>query len=101
LVTDDVKQSTDRHQNLSESRNHNQAKERTVQQVASEAQHLGTEDSNNEKKNLKEGFKRKRNGKVSDLRFKMYEKGPFSILLKVKRTDTPLVEGRKEKKRTI
>jgi hypothetical protein len=27
----------------------------------------------------------------------MYEKGPFSIHLKVKRPDNPLVEGRKEK----
>jgi hypothetical protein len=28
----------------------------------------------------------------------MYQKGPFNIHLKVKRPDTPLVEGRKEKK---
>jgi hypothetical protein len=28
----------------------------------------------------------------------MYEKGPFMIHLKVKRLDTPLVEGNKEKK---
>jgi hypothetical protein len=45
-----------------------------------------------------EGFKSNRNGKFSDLHFKMYEKGPCNIHLKVKRPDTPLVEGRKEKK---
>jgi hypothetical protein len=45
LVTDDVKQSTHRHQNLKESRDHNEAKERTeegrIQQVESEAQNRG------------------------------------------------------------
>jgi hypothetical protein len=28
----------------------------------------------------------------------MYEKGPFNIHLKVKRPDTPVVEGKKENK---
>jgi hypothetical protein len=36
--------------------------------------------------------------KYNVLRFKMYEKGPFNIHLKVNRPDTPLVEGRKERK---
>jgi hypothetical protein len=30
----------------------------------------------------------------------MYEKGPFNIHLKVKRPDTPLVEGKKKKKKS-
>jgi hypothetical protein len=61
LVTYDVKQSTDRHQNLNESRNHNKAKERTgggtIQQVESEAQNQGNEGTNNGKEDLEEGIK--------------------------------------------
>jgi hypothetical protein len=36
--------------------------------------------------------------KFNDLRLKIYKNGPFNIHLKVKRPDTPLVEGNKEKK---
>jgi hypothetical protein len=102
LVTDDVKQSSHRHQNLIESQDHNEAKERTdegtIQQAESEAQNQGNEGTNNGKEDLEEGFKSNRNGKFSDLCFKIYEKGSFSVHLKVKRPDTPLVEGKKEKK---
>jgi hypothetical protein len=35
--------------------------------------------------------------KKNDLSFKIYEKGPFNIHLKVKMPDTPLVKGKKEK----
>jgi hypothetical protein len=102
VVTDDVKQSTHRHQNLNESRNHNEAKERTeegtIQQVESEAQNQGNKGTNNGKEDLEEGSKSNRNRKFRDQRFKMYEKGPFSIHLKVKRPDTSLVEGKSEKK---
>jgi hypothetical protein len=53
LVTDDVKQSSDTDQNINKSRNHNQAKEKIeqawIQQVESEAQHLGNEGINNKK----------------------------------------------------
>jgi hypothetical protein len=48
-------------------------------------------------KDLGGGFKKKK-GKFKDLRFNIYEKGPFNIHLKVKRPDIPLVEGKKEKK---
>jgi hypothetical protein len=93
---------THRHQNLNESQNHNEAKERTeegtIQQVGSKAQNQGNEGTNNGKQELEEGFKSNRNGKFRDLRFKMYTKGKFSIHLKIKRSDTPLVEGKKEKK---
>jgi hypothetical protein len=75
-VTDDVKQSSDRDQNINKSRNHNQAKERieqgSIQQAESEAQHLGNEGTNNGKEALGGGFKCNRNGKFNDLRFKMY-----------------------------
>jgi hypothetical protein len=61
LVTDDVKHSSDRDQNINKSRNHNQAKERieqgSIQQVESEAQHLENESINNGKEDLGEGFK--------------------------------------------
>jgi hypothetical protein len=94
-VTDYVKQSSDRDQNTNKSRNHNQAKKRieqgSIQQAESEAQNLGNEGTNNGKEDLG-GVKSNRNGKFHDLCFKMYEKGPFSIHLKVKRPDTPLVE---------
>jgi hypothetical protein len=86
-VTDDVKQSSDRDQNVNKSQNHNQAKERTEQesigQIESEAQHLGNEGTNDGKKFLGEGFKSNRNRKFNDLRFKMYRKGSFSIHLHV------------------
>jgi hypothetical protein len=101
-VSDDVKQSSGRDQDVNKSRNHNQAKEKTeqgsIQQAESEAQKLGNEGTNYGKEDLGESFKSNRNGKFSDLRFKMYEKWPFNIHLKIKRPDTPLVEGRKEKK---
>jgi hypothetical protein len=32
------------------------------------------------------------------LRFKIYKKGPFNINLKIKRPDTPVVEGKKGEK---
>jgi hypothetical protein len=83
LIIDDVKQSSDRDQVVNTSRNHNQAKERTeqgsIQLAESEAQNLGNESTNNGKEDVGEGFKSNRNGKFSDLRFKMYEKGPFNI----------------------
>jgi hypothetical protein len=50
------------------SRNHNQAKERrSIQQIDSEAQHLGNEGKNNGKEDVGEGFKSNRNGKFNDL----------------------------------
>jgi hypothetical protein len=70
LVTDDVKQGSDRDQNINKSRNHNQAKER-IEQVESEAQHLGNGGTNNGKEDLGEGFMSNRNGKFSDVRFKL------------------------------
>jgi hypothetical protein len=83
-VTGDVEQSSDTDQNTNKSWNHNQAKERTdqgsIQQAESEAQILGNEGTNNGKKDLG-GVKSNRNGKLNDLRFKMYEKEPFSIHL--------------------
>jgi hypothetical protein len=73
-VTDDVKQSRDRDQNINKSRNHNQAKERieqgSIQQAESEAQHLGNEGINNGKEDLGESFKSHRKGIFNDLRFK-------------------------------
>jgi hypothetical protein len=73
-VTDDVKQSSDRDQNINKSRNHNQAKERieqgSIEQVEPEAQHLGNEGTNNGKEDLEEGFRYTRNGKFNDLGFK-------------------------------
>jgi hypothetical protein len=73
-VTNDVKQSNDRDQNINKSRNHNQAKERleqeSIQRVESEAQHLGNEGTNNGKEDVGEGFMCNRNGKFNDLRFK-------------------------------
>jgi hypothetical protein len=60
IVTDDVKQSIDRDQNINKSLNHNQAKDRiewgSTQQVESEAQPLGNEGINNGKEDLGEGF---------------------------------------------
>jgi hypothetical protein len=86
-VTGDIKQSSDGDQNINKSRDHNQAKERIeqglIQQVESEAQHLGNEGTNNGKEDLGEGFKSSRNGKFNDLCFKMYRKGPFNIHLHV------------------
>jgi hypothetical protein len=102
LITDDVKQSSNRDQNTNKSWNHNQAKEGieqgSMQQAESEAQNVENEGTNNGKEDLGERVKSNRNEKFSDLCFKIYEKGPFSIHLKVKRPDTPLVEGKKEKK---
>jgi hypothetical protein len=73
-VTDVVKQGSDRDQNINKSQNHNQVKERieqgSIQQVESEAQHLGNEGTNNGKEDRGEGFKSNRNGKFNDLRFK-------------------------------
>jgi hypothetical protein len=46
---------------------------------------------------LGESFKSNRKGKNNDLRFKIYEEGPFSIHLKVKRLATP-ISGRKNGK---
>jgi hypothetical protein len=74
-VNDDVKQSSDKDQNINKSRNNNQAKERieqgSIQQAESKAQSLGHEGTNNGKEDLGEGFKSSRNGKFNDLRFKM------------------------------
>jgi hypothetical protein len=47
---------------------------------------------------LGESFKRNKKGKNNYLRFKIYEKGPFKIHIKVKRPDTSLVEVKKKKK---
>jgi hypothetical protein len=58
---------------------------------------MGNEGTNNGKEDLGEGFKSNRNGKLSDLHFKMYEKGPFSIHIKVKKPDTPSVKRKKGK----
>jgi hypothetical protein len=38
----------------------------------------------------------KKENQYNDLRLRIYEKGPFNINLKIKRPDTPLVEGKKE-----
>jgi hypothetical protein len=54
--------------------------------------------SQNGREDLGECFKSNEKGKNNDLRFKIYEKRLFNIHLKVKRPDTPLVEGKKEKK---
>jgi hypothetical protein len=54
--------------------------------------------SQNGRKDLGESFKSNKKGKNIDLRFKIYEKWPFSIHLKVRRPVTPLVERKKEKK---
>jgi hypothetical protein len=99
-VTDEVKQSSDRDQNTNQARNHNQAKERmeqgSIQQAEPEAQNLRNEGTNNKKEDLGEGVKGNRSGKFNDLRFNMYEKGPFNNHLKVKRPDTPTVERKKK-----
>jgi hypothetical protein len=42
----------------------------SIQQVESEAHHLGNEGINKEKEDLGEGFKSNRNGKFNGLRFK-------------------------------
>jgi hypothetical protein len=79
LITDDVKHSTNTHQNLNESRNRNEAKERTeevrIQQVESEAQNLGNKGTNNGKEDLGEGFMSNRNGKINDLLSKCMKTG--------------------------
>jgi hypothetical protein len=98
LINDGVKQSSDRDQNVNKSQVHNQAKEGTeegsIQQVDSEAQNLGN-DTINGKEDLGERLKSDKKGNLINLRFKTYKKGPFSIHLKVRRPDTPLVQGRK------
>jgi hypothetical protein len=70
----ELKQSSDKDQNINKSRNHNQAKKRieqgSIRQVESEAQNLGNEGINNEKEDLGEGFKSNRNGIFNDPRFK-------------------------------
>jgi hypothetical protein len=43
-------------------------------------------------------LKSDKKGNLINLRFKTYEKGPFNIHLKVRRPDTPLVEGKTGKK---
>jgi hypothetical protein len=52
----------------------------------------------NGKEDLGERLKSEKKRNVINLRFKMYEKEPFNIHLKVRRPDTPLVQGRTEKK---
>jgi hypothetical protein len=47
---------------------------------------------------LKGSFKSNKKGKFNDLHFKIYEKVPFNIYLKVTRPDTPLVERKKKGK---
>jgi hypothetical protein len=69
----------------------------TIQQEDSEAQNLGKEGTINGREDLGESIKSNRNGRFNYLRFKMYEKEPFNMHLKVKRPDAPLVEGKNEK----
>jgi hypothetical protein len=102
-----INQNSNKNQNINKSQIHNQAKG-TIGQVESEVQSLGDEVTNksgywcgqtsqNGKENLGENFESNKKGQYNDLRFKTYEKGPFSIHLKVKRPDTPLVEGKRKR----
>jgi hypothetical protein len=68
-----------------------------IQQAEPEAQNLRNGGTNNGKEDLGGGVKGNTSGKFNDLRLKMYEEGPFNIHLKVKRPDTPSVEGKRKR----